>query len=73
MSNRTSLSSIYEQVYKRFPEISGVQPRVQNQPGDQLLLIFQGSARAADGKTIPRIIRVVVSPAGKIVKMTTSR
>jgi hypothetical protein len=73
MSNRQSIASICEQVYRRFPEVAGIQPRVQDQPGDQLLLIFHGSAKAADGKSIPRIIRVVVNQAGKIVKMTTSR
>jgi hypothetical protein len=73
MSDRQSISSICEQVYRRFPEVSGIQPRVQDQAGDQLLLIFHGSARAADGKSIPRTVRVVVNPAGKIIKMTTSR
>jgi hypothetical protein len=73
MSNKQSLASICEQVYRRFPEISGVQPRVQEQGVDQLLLVFHGSARTADGKSISRTVRVVVSPAGKIVKMTTSR
>ncbi|MBE0699718.1 MAG: hypothetical protein IH586_22560 [Anaerolineaceae bacterium] len=73
MSNRQSIASICEQVYRRFPEVAGKQPRVQSQSGDQLLLIFHGSAKTADGRSIPRIIRVVVSPDGKIVKMTTSR
>ncbi len=73
MSSRPSLSSIYEQVYRRFPEIAGTQPRVQEQPDDRLLLIFNGTARTADGRSIPRTVRVVVSATGKILKMTTSR
>lgn len=73
MSNQPSLAGICEQVYRRFPEVAGVQPRVQNQPGDQLLLIFHGSGKTADGRSMPRTVRVVVSPAGKIVKMTTTR
>jgi hypothetical protein len=73
MSSRQSIASICEQVYRRFPEVSGTQPRVQEQPKDQLLLIFHGSAKAADGRSIPRTVRVVIGADGRIVKMTTSR
>jgi|WetSurMetagenome_2_1015567.scaffolds.fasta_scaffold1015795_2 hypothetical protein len=67
------LESICSQVYQRFPEVKGVQPKIST-PGDsQTLLIFSGKATTADGKTITRNVRVVVGPTGKIVKMTTSR
>ena len=73
MSNQQTLASICEQVYRRFPEVAGIQPRIQDQAGDHLLLIFHATAKTADGRSIPRTVRIVVSPAGKIVKMTTSR
>lgn len=73
MTNRQSLADICDQVYRRFPEVAGAQPRVQEQPGDHLLLIFHGSGKAADGRAIPRTVRVVVSPVGKIEKISTSR
>lgn len=73
MSEQQSLASICEQVYRRFPEVAGKQPRVQHQPGDKLLLIFHSTGKTADGRAISRSVRVVVSAAGKIVKMTTSR
>jgi hypothetical protein len=73
MTNRQTLASICEQVYRRFPEVAGIQPRVQEQPGDHLLLIFHNSVKAADGRSISRTVRAVVSPDGKIVKLTTSR
>jgi hypothetical protein len=37
------------------------------------LLVFQGYRATADGKAINRIVRVVVSEQGKIIKVTTSR
>jgi len=73
MSNRQTLDSICNQVYRRFPEVTGTQPRIQDQPGDKLLLIFHGNVKASDGRSIPRTVRVVVAPTGKIIKMTTSR
>jgi hypothetical protein len=73
MSNRQTLAGIYEQVYRRFPEIAGTQPRVQDQPGNKLLLIFHSSAKTSDGKNMPRTVRVVVDASGKIIKTTSSR
>ncbi len=73
MNKQQTLASICEQVYRRFPEVVGIQPRVQDQGGDKLLLIFHARAKTSDGLSIPRTVRVVVSPDGKIVKMTTSR
>lgn len=73
MSDQQTLAGICEQVYRRFPEVAGKQPRVQHQPDDRLLLIFHATAKTSDGRSIPRTVRVVVSAAGKIVKMTTSR
>lgn len=67
------LKSISEQIYKRFPEVKGSQPKVHPHQGDQILLIFQGKGIAADGRTIVRTVRVVASQSGKIIKTTTSR
>ena len=75
------LDSICKQIYKRFPEVSGYHPKVQTQnlphgnseSTSQYLLIFQGSRTTADGKSINRIVRVVVSEQGRILKVTTSR
>jgi hypothetical protein len=71
--NRQLLASVCEQIYRRFPDIAGVQPKVENRPGDQFLLIFKGSGRTADGKAISSTVRVVINQDGKILKATTSR
>lgn len=68
-----TLSSICKQVYTKFPDFKGVRPKVKAQPGDTTLLVFQAKAETASGQPINRTVRVTVSAAGKITKMTTSR
>ncbi len=69
------VNSVSSQIYRRFPEVNGVRPKVQqqSQTGSTYLLIFKGSARTADGKTLPRIVRATVDEQGKILKVSTSR
>jgi hypothetical protein len=71
--NPQILSSVCKQVYRKFPEVSGTQPKVQTRPEGNLHLVFTGMAKAADGHLIPRTVRVVINPDGKILRMTTSR
>jgi hypothetical protein len=67
------IDSICRQVYQRFPEVKGSKPSVRTQTTSQSVLIFKGKGTTADGNTIQRTVRVVVSDQGKILKMTTSR
>lgn len=71
--DRQLLSNVCEQVYHRFPEVSGSRPKVQSRPGDQFLLVFTGASKAADGRKINQTVRVVVSQSGKIIQMTASK
>jgi hypothetical protein len=73
------IKNISEQVYRRFPEVTGNKPKVRLQPKTgnaakaTYLLTFSGKAIIANGKSIPRYVRVVADENGKIIKMTTSR
>ena len=67
------LSKISQQVFKKFPEVSGSAPSSQAMPGGKVLLIYRGAGKTPDGKTINRSVRVVVGADGKIEKMSTSR
>ncbi|HEX7974752.1 MAG TPA: hypothetical protein VF498_10110 [Anaerolineales bacterium] len=76
------VQSVCQEVYRRFPELAGVQPKVQAQASAQAkspaasanyLLTFQGHATAADRQVMSRSVRVVVSDKGKILKISTSR
>ncbi len=71
--DKKTLTSICNQVYSRFPEVKGCHPRIQAHGDSGQILIFKGQATTADGKSIPRVVRVVVDQNGKINKMTTSR
>jgi hypothetical protein len=71
--NRQTLSNLCEQIYRRFPQVAGSQPKVQSRPDGQSLIIFRGTAKTADGRTISQTVRVVATPEGKIVKTTTSK
>jgi len=70
--NPFTLAAICRQIYQKFPEVHGVIPK-ERAMGTQTLLIFEGSAQTANGKSIKRTVRVVVSEDGKILKTTTSR
>ena len=70
--DQSLVASICSQVYKKFPEVRGTHPSVQPQ-GTGYLLIFKGKVVTADGKSMPRVVRVAVDADGKIGKMTTSR
>lgn len=61
------------QIYQRFPDLSGVKPKVKSYDGNQNLLIFQGKAKTSDGKSLPLTIRVVVDASGNIGKISSSR
>ena len=68
------LDKICKQVYARAPEVDGERPKVQSQgDGNSYLLVFKGSAKTANGKSLQRIIRVVASSSGKIIKLTSSK
>jgi hypothetical protein len=71
--NPQVLSNVCKQVYRKFPEVDGVLPKVQARPEGNLSLVFSGTAKAADGHLIPRTVRAVVNPDGKILRMTTSK
>ncbi len=72
------LSVVCTQIYRRFPEIDGIRPKVQtqalpDQKGQNYLLVFRGAGVTSDGKSLPRIVRATVDDKGKILKVTTSR
>jgi hypothetical protein len=75
-----ALKSISSQIYRRFPEVAGSQPKIRLQSGAQpagssqtFVITFRGTATASNGKSIPRLVRVTANAQGKILKVTTSR
>jgi hypothetical protein len=75
--NPKALSKINKQVGRQFPELDGVEPKVQVQhtPDEnrQFLLTYHGSAELPGGKRLKRIVRVVADVAGHVIRISTSR
>jgi len=67
------IAKICEKVYKRFPETEKKKPKVKPYDGDLSLLLFNYKVKTADGLSMSRTVRVIATPKGKIIKMTTSR
>jgi hypothetical protein len=76
--DQSALSSINRQVYQRFPELTGVKPRIKKQDVNTLLTYqgevkISGSQQSGSLKSMARIVRVVVNPQNVIIKISTSR
>jgi len=80
--NEKDIADICKEVYRRFPEIRGVKPKVQpyrppnaqvSKPSTKSLLIFQKSGETDDKKSLTYIVRVIVADDGKILRMSMSR
>lgn len=78
--NDRQLRSISSHVSRKFPEVSGARPNVKRQSKSKsksspstYLITYRGKSKAADGKSITRIVRVTANDSGKILKISTSR
>jgi hypothetical protein len=83
-----TLLKISTQIYKRFPEVTGVQPKIRSQqpgPGPMgqsetgllpeariYLLTYHTTVSGPGGITIPRWVRVTTDMQGRIIKISTS-
>jgi len=67
-----AVDRVCQSVYRQFPELRGTRPSVRAS-GSQFLLIFSGKVQTADGKTLPRTVRVTAGEKGNVLKLSTSR
>jgi hypothetical protein len=80
--NQKVIQAVSREIYRRFPEVNGKQPRVQIRsiskgrsifsPRRTYLLIFRGHATTSTSQTLPYWVRVVIDDRGKILKITMS-
>jgi hypothetical protein len=80
-----TIETISKNVHRRYPEVSGTKPTVRKQPipksaqnkitaaKPNYLLTYKKEAKGPLGKSIPCWVRVVATPDGKILKITTSK
>jgi hypothetical protein len=65
--------NVNREIYKKFPNIAGISPKIIRQPGDKFLLIYNASGELPGGKVINQVIRVVCDSNGEVTKITSSR
>lgn len=72
---KDSVEKITRTVVRQFPEMDGVRPIVQMEDGgdDLYLVTYKGALDLPDGNTMKRIVRVVASHNGDVIRMSTSR
>jgi hypothetical protein len=74
----SAIDKVTKKIKKQFPEMSGVRPTVKSQKSpsrgeSQYLLTYKGKAILPGGRTLNRIVRVVADPAGRVLRISTSR
>ena len=73
---------INKEVYRRFPEIKGKKPKIQVLKLSEkktiikpktYLLVYSGQVNTDTNKLLPRLVRVMATEQGEILKITTSK
>ena len=76
------VENISTKIYRKFPEVKGIKPKVRKQPVPKgalrpkepvYLITYNTKVRGPGGKKIPRWVRVAATPRGTIKKTTTSK
>ena len=72
------VEKITKKVYSKFPELKGSKPKVKqsktiSSQQSNFVLTYNTISKDIRGNKIPRSVRVVANPNGKIIKMSTSR
>ena len=72
------VEKISKKVYAKFPEVKGKKPKIKTSKtlaADQgnIVLTYNALSKGIGGRSIPRHVRVVATPQGRIIKMSTSR
>ncbi len=72
---KEAVEKITRTVVRQFPEMDGVRPVVKTDEGDddRYLMTYSGALDLPDGNTMKRIVRVVASEKGDVIRMSTSR
>lgn len=78
MISANTIKKVSNDVYRRFPQLSGVKPEVKKhnasaKNGETYLLIFTNRDTKSPDVPITTYVRVVVNESGLILKISTSR
>lgn len=70
---KNALDKVCCRIYKQFPPLNNKRPKVLKQNENRYLLIFSGSGKTPNGKTIQQTVRVVADQNGRILKTSMER
>ncbi len=72
-----TLARVAKKVTRQFPEMEGAKPSIRKErtPTGQIqfVLTFRGKASLPGGRTMQRVVRVIVNDSGRVIKMSTSK
>ena len=70
-----AVEKVTHKVVRQFPEMEGIKPAVKSEQGgdDRYLMTYKGAFDLPDGNTMKRIVHVVASEKGDVIRMSTSR
>jgi hypothetical protein len=76
--DRDVVDKINRKVAKQHPEMKGVHPTVRREPkskrgGVTYSLTYKGQANLPGGQKLKRVVRVVATEEGRILRMSTSK
>ncbi len=72
---KEAVEKVTHKVVRQFPEMEGIEPAVKSEQGgdDRYLMTYKGAFALPDGNTMKRIVHVVASEQGDVIRMSTSR
>jgi hypothetical protein len=70
---KRSTGEVIREIQNEYPLYQGVQPKSKVQSNGNTLLIFEKNEKTEDDLPIKLTLRVTLSPAGKILKVSGSK
>lgn len=67
------LEAVRREVYRRFPELAGVEPSLREREGGLWAVTFRATLPAEGGFPLARIVTATVDAQGSIVKISESK
>jgi len=70
--DKEALKKVNQVIYKQFPYLQGIEPKIIITENDQFLLVYKGAGLTADGHALPISIRIISDKSGNITKISSS-
>jgi hypothetical protein len=69
-----AVKRVTSQVSRQFPELKGARPGVKRRRGgEQFELTYKAAVKLPGGRKMTRVVRVVATADGRVVRMSTSK